>query len=114
MLNILRLCQKTGRKKVIVGYIFEKVERMVQYLLYNECLPFQLTGVRRNGCFERDYGNECRQWQTENRPFCGSVGRGKTLVALMSMLLALWYNGYQACMMATYRNPGKPALTKPH
>ena len=64
---------------------------------YSQNLPFQLTGAQKRVIKEirKDMGSG-RQM---NRLLQGDVGSGKTLVALMSMLIAL-DNGYQACMMA--------------
>ena len=64
---------------------------------YSKHLPFELTGAQKRVLKEirRDLGSG-RQM---NRLLQGDVGSGKTLVALMSMLMAL-DNGYQACMMA--------------
>lgn len=64
---------------------------------YNHCLPFELTGAQKKVIKEirADLGSG-RQM---NRLLQGDVGSGKTLVALMSMLIAL-DNGYQACLMA--------------
>ena len=65
---------------------------------YSRNLPFELTNAQKRVLKEirRDLGSG-RQM---NRLLQGDVGSGKTLVALMSMLMAL-DNGYQACMMAT-------------
>jgi ATP-dependent DNA helicase RecG len=64
---------------------------------YSQYLPFQLTGAQKRVIKEirKDMGSG-RQM---NRLLQGDVGSGKTLVALMSMLIAL-DNHYQACMMA--------------
>lgn len=60
-------------------------------------MPFELTGAQKRVLKEirRDVGSGKQM----NRLLQGDVGSGKTLVALMSMLIAL-DNGYQACMMA--------------
>lgn len=85
---------KTGRKGIVDTSL--KSGRCVQYILYKES-SFPTDGCAETGV-ERDT-ERCRQWQTDESPFAGRCRKRKTLVALMSMLLAL-DNGYQACMMA--------------
>lgn len=64
---------------------------------YTKNLPFQLTGAQKRVL--KEIRNDVGSGRQMNRLLQGDVGSGKTLVALMSMLLAL-DNGYQACMMA--------------
>ncbi len=93
-LNILQ--GKTERNRKYRGSVFEKVGDRL-YTFYNDHLPFELTGAQKRVIKEirRDMGSG-RQM---NRLLQGDVGSGKTLVALMSMLIAI-DNGYQACIMA--------------
>ena len=93
-LNILRYTKDRQRK--FRGLYFEKVGEVFN-TFYSQNLPFQLTGAQKRVIKEirKDMGSG-RQM---NRLLQGDVGSGKTLVALMSMLIAL-DNGYQACMMA--------------
>ena len=93
-LNILRYAKDRQRK--YRGYIFERVGEVFN-TFYSRNLPFELTGAQKRVIKEirKDMGSG-RQM---NRLLQGDVGSGKTLVALMSMLIAL-DNGYQACMMA--------------
>ena len=93
-LNILRYTKDRQRK--YRGLIFERVGEVFN-TFYSQNLPFQLTGAQKRVVKEirKDMGSG-RQM---NRLLQGDVGSGKTLVALMSMLIAL-DNGYQACMMA--------------
>ncbi len=93
-LNILRYSKDRQRK--YRGYVFERVGK-VFHTFYEKNLPFTLTGAQKRVLKEirQDVGSG-RQM---NRLLQGDVGSGKTLVALMSMLMAL-DNGYQACMMA--------------
>ena len=93
-LNILRYAKDRQRK--YRGYVFEKVGDTFNGF-YSRNLPFELTNAQKRVLKEirRDLGSG-RQM---NRLLQGDVGSGKTLVALMSMLIAL-DNGYQACMMA--------------
>ena len=93
-LNILRYTKDRQRK--YRGLIFERVGEVFN-TFYSQNLPFQLTGAQKRVIKEirKDLGSG-RQM---NRLLQGDVGSGKTLVALMSMLIAL-DNGYQACMMA--------------
>lgn len=93
-LNILRYAK--DRQRRYRGYLFERVGEVFN-TFYSRNLPFQLTGAQKRVLKEirRDVGSG-RQM---NRLLQGDVGSGKTLVALMSMLMAL-DNGFQACMMA--------------
>lgn len=93
-LNILRYTKDRLRK--FRGLRFEHVGEIFN-TFYAEYLPFQLTGAQKRVVREirRDVGSGCQM----NRLLQGDVGSGKTLVALLSMLLAL-DNGYQACLMA--------------
>lgn len=93
-LNILRYSK--DRQQKYRGYIFETVGEIFN-TFYSKNLPFELTGAQKRVLKEirQDMGNG-RQM---NRLLQGDVGSGKTLVALMSMLIAL-DNGFQACLMA--------------
>ena len=64
---------------------------------YNEVLPFSLTDAQKRVL--RQIHDDVASGRQMNRLVQGDVGSGKTIVALMSMLLAI-DNGYQACMMA--------------
>ena len=93
-LNILRYASDQRRK--YRGYVFSRVGDLFNTFYYRH-LPFELTGAQKRVVKEirKDMGSG-RQM---NRLLQGDVGSGKTLVALMSMLIAL-DNGYQACIMA--------------
>ena len=84
------------RQKKFRGLYFERVGETFN-TFYSRNLPFQLTNAQKRVIKEirKDMGSG-RQM---NRLLQGDVGSGKTLVALMSMLIAL-DNGYQACLMA--------------
>ena len=93
-LNILHYAKE--RQMRYVGHRFARVGEMFNRF-YTEQLPFQLTGAQKRVVKEiRADVNSERQM---NRLLQGDVGSGKTLVALMSMLLAK-DNGYQACLLA--------------
>lgn len=93
-LNILRFSRE--RKNRFGGIVFGRVGENFN-TFYSEYLPFSLTGAQKRVVREmrRDMGSG-RQM---NRLLQGDVGSGKTLVALMAMLIAT-DNGCQACMMA--------------
>lgn len=93
-LNILRYSKDRQRK--YRGYIFETVGEVFN-TFYSKNLPFELTGAQKRVLKEIRQDMGCGKQM--NRLLQGDVGSGKTLVALMSMLIAL-DNGYQACMMA--------------
>ena len=93
-LNILHYARE--RQTRYVGHRFAKVGEMFNRF-YSEQLPFELTNAQKRVVKEiRADVNSERQM---NRLLQGDVGSGKTLVALMSMLLAK-DNGYQACLLA--------------
>jgi len=93
-LKLLHL--KEDRHKKFKGHIFSNVGDFFNDFFYKH-LPFELTGAQKRVVKEirKDMGSG-RQM---NRLLQGDVGSGKTMVALMSMLIAL-DNGFQCCMMA--------------
>ena len=93
-LNILRL--RNQRTFNIKGHIFSTVGRHLNRF-YAENLPFELTNAQKRVIKEirRDMGSGHQM----NRLLQGDVGSGKTLVALMVMLIAI-DNNFQACIMA--------------
>ena len=93
-LNLLRF--KTNRTRKYKGFVFASVGNFFNSFYYNN-LPFSLTEAQKKVMKEirRDLGSGKQM----NRLLQGDVGSGKTLVALMSMLIAI-DNGYQACLMA--------------
>ncbi len=93
----LRILQtKKQREQKFKGFVFEKVGDYFNRF-YKEKLSFALTGAQKRVMKEirYDLGSEVQM----NRLLQGDVGSGKTIVALMSMLIAL-DNGYQACLLA--------------
>ena len=93
-LNILRYASDQRRK--YRGYVFPKVGDCFNDFYYHH-LPFPLTGAQKRVI--REIRKDMGSGRQMNRLLQGDVGSGKTLVALMSMLIAL-DNGYQACIMA--------------
>jgi ATP-dependent DNA helicase RecG len=93
-LNLLRF--KTNRNLKYKGFVFSSVGDNFNNFYYNN-LRFTLTDAQKRVMREirRDLGSGKQM----NRLLQGDVGSGKTLVALMSMLIAL-DNGYQSCIMA--------------
>ena len=93
-LNILRYASDHRRK--YRGYIFNRIGAQFNWF-YTHNLPFELTGAQKRVMHE--IRADMASGRQMNRLLQGDVGSGKTLVALMSMLIAI-DNGYQACMMA--------------
>jgi len=93
-LNLLKL--KANRKTKFKGYVFSKVGDNLNNF-YHHCLPFSLTEAQKRVI--REIRSDLGSGKQMNRLLQGDVGSGKTLVALMSMLIAL-DNGYQTCLMA--------------
>lgn len=93
-LNIVRYASDNRRK--YRGYVFPRIGNVFNGF-YHDNLPFPLTEAQKRVI--REIWNDMRSGRQMNRLLQGDVGSGKTLVALMSMLIAL-DNGYQACIMA--------------
>jgi len=88
--------RRSARLSKSDGFLFPKVGGVFN-TFYTQKLPFPLTGAQKRVI--REIRSDTVSGFQMNRLLQGDVGSGKTLVALMSMLLAV-DNGYQACMMA--------------
>ena len=88
--------QRTDRLTRRDGFQFPKVGELFN-TFFNERLPFALTGAQKRVI--KEIRQDTVSGYQMNRLLQGDVGSGKTMVALMSMLLAV-DNGFQACMMA--------------
>ncbi|UKK50767.1 ATP-dependent DNA helicase RecG [Prevotella sp. E13-17] len=93
-LNILRYASDQRRK--YRGYVFNRIGDIFN-TFYHQNLPFPLTGAQKRVMHE--IRRDLSSGRQMNRLLQGDVGSGKTLVALMTMLIAL-DNGFQACIMA--------------
>lgn len=93
----LRLAKvRSDRHRKSKGVIFEKVGELFN-TFYKEHLPFSLTGAQKRVI--KEIRNDTGSGHQMNRLLQGDVGSGKTIVALLIMLLAV-DNSYQACLMA--------------
>ena len=93
-LNILRTARV--RQQKLKGIPFSKVGELFN-TFYKDYLPFELTHAQKR--VVREIRSDVGNGRQMNRLLQGDVGSGKTLVALLAMLLAV-DNGCQACMMA--------------
>lgn len=87
---------KLQRHRYSRGVVFEKVGELFN-TFYNQILPFQLTGAQKR--VFKEIRLDTARGKQMNRLLQGDVGSGKTIVALLSMLLAA-DNGFQSCLMA--------------
>jgi ATP-dependent DNA helicase RecG len=87
---------KGQRHRFSKGIVFGQVGELFNRF-YSDYLPFELTGAQKRVL--KEIRNDTARGRQMNRLLQGDVGSGKTIVALLSMLLAI-DNGYQACMMA--------------
>ncbi len=87
---------KGQRHRYSQGVVFSKVGELFN-TFYKQYLPFQLTGAQKRVL--KEIRIDTAHGRQMNRLLQGDVGSGKTIVALLSVLLAL-DNGYQACLMA--------------
>lgn len=88
--------QKHVHQNKYKGYSFEEVGSTFN-LFYNEVLPFKLTNAQKRVL--KEIRKDMKLGIHMNRLVQGDVGSGKTIVALLSMLIAI-DNGYQTCLMA--------------
>ncbi len=91
-LGLLRL----SRHKTSKGVMFEKVGDLFN-VFYSKYLPFELTGAQKRVL--KEIRTDTGRGRQMNRLLQGDVGSGKTIVALLTMILAA-DNGYQSCLMA--------------
>ena len=87
---------KSNRKSNSRGFVFSKVGENFN-TFFSKYLPFELTNAQKR--VVKEIRNDMRTGSQMNRLLQGDVGSGKTLVALLSMLIAL-DNGYQATLIA--------------
>jgi len=92
----LNILQSRIRRTKFRGVVFSTVGKQLNSF-YQEHLPFELTEAQKR--VVREIRKDTGSGHQMNRLLQGDVGSGKTLVALMSMLIAI-DNGYQACIMA--------------
>ena len=95
-LQLRHLLLKGFRNRTYKGLVFDKVGTYF-HDFYDNHLPFELTGAQKRVL--KEIRNDFKTGQQCNRLIQGDVGSGKTMVAMLSMLIAI-DNGYQACMMA--------------
>jgi ATP-dependent DNA helicase RecG len=96
-LSQLRLGKlRLQRYRFSKGVVFDKVGNLFN-TFYSNYLPFELTGAQKRVI--KEIRSDTAKGHQMNRLLQGDVGSGKTIVALLIMLLAI-DNGYQACMMA--------------
>lgn len=93
-LNIVRYA--ADRKEKLKGFVFEKVGDYL-HSFYRHFLPFPLTNAQKRVI--REIRRDTASGRQMNRLLQGDVGSGKTVVAIMCMLIAL-DNGFQTCLMA--------------
>ncbi len=95
-LQLSLLKTKTDRDIRLKGYLFKELG---QYFhgFYNNNLPFELTNAQKKVL--KEIRSDTLSGKQMNRLLQGDVGSGKTIVAIMTMLMAL-DNGFQACIMA--------------
>src|SRR5690554_487817 len=96
MIQLSLIRQKLINQRKLKGFVFEKVGQHFNQF-YNEHLPFDLTGAQKKVLREirRDLGSGHHM----NRLLQGDVGSGKTIVAVLSMLMAI-DNDFQTALMA--------------
>ncbi len=91
-MNMLR----SNRHRFSKGMVFEKVGDLFNSF-YSDHLPFELTGAQKRVI--KEIRNDTAKGKQMNRLLQGDVGSGKTIVAVLCMLLAA-DNGFQSCLMA--------------
>jgi ATP-dependent DNA helicase RecG len=93
-LRVMKL--KNNRSNTIRGFLLEKIDNYFDKF-YKERMPFELTGAQKRVL--KEIRKDTLSGKQMNRLLQGDVGSGKTMVALLTMLMAI-DNGFQACLMA--------------
>jgi ATP-dependent DNA helicase RecG len=96
LIQLRLLKMKHNRGNTVRGYVFEKIDHYFDKF-YKEKLPFELTGAQKRVL--KEIRKDTLSGKQMNRLVQGDVGSGKTIVALLTMLMGI-DNGFQACLMA--------------
>ena len=96
-LSQIRIGQiKSQRHRYSKGFLFQQVGELFNKF-YSTYLPFELTSAQKRVL--KEIRNDTASGKQMNRLLQGDVGSGKTIVALLTMLLAI-SNGYQSCLLS--------------
>ncbi|MFN8322195.1 MAG: ATP-dependent DNA helicase RecG [Chitinophagales bacterium] len=87
---------KSNRNQISKGFLFEKIDHHFDHF-YHHQLKFELTGAQKRVL--KEIRRDTLSGRQMNRLLQGDVGSGKTVVALLTMLMAI-DNDFQACLMA--------------
>jgi ATP-dependent DNA helicase RecG len=93
-LRVMKL--KNIRSNTVRGFVLEKIDNHFDRF-YKERMPFELTSAQKRVI--KEIRRDTLSGKQMNRLLQGDVGSGKTMVALLTMLMAI-DNGFQACLMA--------------
>ena len=96
LLQLQLLKVKSNRGEVSKGFVFDKIDKQFDKF-YKEQLKFELTGAQKRVL--KEIRRDTLSGKQMNRLLQGDVGSGKTVVALLTMLMGI-DNGFQACLMA--------------
>lgn len=96
LIQLQLLKVKSNRGEISKGFVFEKIDKQFDKF-YHHQLKFELTGAQKRVL--KEIRRDTLSGKQMNRLLQGDVGSGKTVVALLSMLMGI-DNGFQACMMA--------------
>ncbi|MGB0886172.1 MAG: ATP-dependent DNA helicase RecG, partial [Chitinophagales bacterium] len=96
LIQLRLLKRKINRNIQYKGFVFKKIDDKFKRF-FDEILPFELTNAQKKVL--KEIRKDSISGKQMNRLLQGDVGSGKTIVALMTMLMAL-DNGFQACLIA--------------
>ncbi|MES2620613.1 MAG: ATP-dependent DNA helicase RecG [Bacteroidota bacterium] len=96
LIQLQMLKVKSNRQEISKGFVFEKIDNQFDRF-YKQQLKFELTGAQKRVL--KEIRHDTLAGKQMNRLLQGDVGSGKTVVALLTMLMGI-DNGFQACLMA--------------
>jgi ATP-dependent DNA helicase RecG len=96
LIQLQMLKVKSNRGEISKGFVFEKIDNQFDRF-YKQQLKFELTGAQKRVL--KEIRKDTLSGKQMNRLLQGDVGSGKTVVALLTMLMGI-DNGFQACLMA--------------